>query len=78
MTVLYSNLCYNKVCYKGTALESPLFDIKEKTTFIDRYKIYFDNTIQQYNGLIFGCGISWSYSPNVFVFVCFMLFYFRF
>ena len=24
MTVLYSNPCYNKVCYKGTALENIL------------------------------------------------------
>ena len=25
MTVLYPNLCYNEVCYKGTALHVVLF-----------------------------------------------------
>ena len=26
MTVLYPNLCYNEVCYKGTALYQPYWE----------------------------------------------------
>ena len=35
MTILYPNLCYNQVCFKGTALHQYLVPLLHFTTLID-------------------------------------------
>ena len=36
MTVIYPNLCYNEVCYKGTAMNKQIHEILVVITYMSR------------------------------------------